>query len=73
MADRLLSERDVLNMMGWPSREFINSRIRSSGFPRPAVRYRGIGDQWRESDIETWVSGKKKGEASGNRLLERFG
>jgi hypothetical protein len=73
MSDGMLSERDVLNLMGWPSREFVNARIRTSKFPRPAVRYRGIGDQWRESDIKRWRDGNDAAAKSGEALLlERF-
>lgn len=70
MLECLLCERDVLNKMGWPSREFINTRIRTDRFPRPAVRYRGIGDQWRESDVDAWIMGKPK--LAPNLMLERF-
>lgn len=69
----LLTERDVLNLMGWPSREFVNARIRSNRFPRPAVRYRGVGDQWRRSDIDAWQRGVGESLKSGEQaLLERF-
>lgn len=69
----LLTERDVLVLMGWPCREFINARIRSDRFPRPALRYRGVGDQWRRSDIDAWQSGIAGGVKSGEQaLLERF-
>ena len=71
--ERLLCERDVLNLMGWPSREFINARIRGSSFPRPAARYRGVGDQWRESDISRWMDGDSKaGKIREQEILERF-
>ncbi len=69
----MLSERDVLNLMGWPSREFVNARIRTSKFPRPTVRYRGIGDQWRESDIKRWRDGAgTDAKSEREQLLERF-
>ena len=45
--ERLLCERDVLVKLGWPSRDYINRRMRSDGFPRPNRRLHGIGDQWR--------------------------
>lgn len=74
MSERMLSESDVLVRMGWPSHKTIKAMIRSSKFPRPAVCYRNIlGDQWRESDIDAWISGKGSAEMSGeNKLLERF-
>ncbi len=70
MADRLLCERDVLVMTGWPSREYLNKRIRTHGFPRLSRRLPGIGDQRRESAVDEWISGKPR--AGVNPMMERF-
>lgn len=70
MSERLLCERDVLVKTNWPSRSFIDRRMKSDGFPKPARRLPGIGDQWSEADVDTWITGKPK--MTGNRLMERF-
>jgi hypothetical protein len=68
-----LTERDVLNLMGWPSREFVNARMRVDAFPRPRVRYRGIGDQWQQEDIDKWRGISQPGlKTETQELLERF-
>lgn len=70
MTDRLLCEREVLVATGWPSRDYLNKRIRSHGFPRPSRRLPAIGDQWKESAIEEWISGKPRPGA--NPMMEKF-
>jgi hypothetical protein len=70
VADRLLCERDVLAMTSWPSRDYLNKRIRTHGFPRPSRRLPGIGDQWKESAIEEWTSGKPR--AGAYPMMEKF-
>ena len=57
MADRLLCERDVLVMTGWPSRKCLDGRIKSDGFPRPNRKLRAIGDHWLESAVQKWIVG----------------
>jgi predicted DNA-binding transcriptional regulator AlpA len=74
MAERLLTEREVLNATGWPSRQYLDSRIKSDAFPRPSHRLYGIGDQWREADVDAWISGQGTAAPLRARTLEeRFG
>jgi hypothetical protein len=40
-ADRLLCEREVLMMTGWPSREYRNKRVRTQGFRTRAIASQG--------------------------------
>ncbi|MCB1884624.1 MAG: hypothetical protein KDG89_11640 [Geminicoccaceae bacterium] len=54
-AVRLLCEREVLERTDWPSREYLDARIRSDGFPRPRRRVRSLGDQWLESEVALWI------------------
>jgi hypothetical protein len=51
MSDRLRCERDVLNLTGWPSRKYLDGRIKHDGFPRPNRKLYAIGDQWLESAV----------------------
>ena len=70
---RLLCERDVLVMTGWPSRRFLDARMRKDRFPKPVTSYRGVGDQWREADIAAWLGTAQPGGVSGEqRLLARI-
>ena len=70
---RLLCERDVLVLTGWPSRRFLDARMRKDRFPRPVASYRGVGDQWREVDIHAWMGTAQPGGQSGEqRLLARI-
>ena len=71
-AERLLCERDVLNMLGWPSRKFLNIRMREDGFPKPCASYVAVGDQWRESEILQWVNGGPMGETGFEKAMKRF-
>lgn len=69
MTDKLLCERDVLNMTGWPSRKFLDKRIKTDRFPRPAKRYVGVGDQWLESSVLEWMGVSPAEWKTGERRL----
>lgn len=68
---KLLCERDVLNKLSWPSRSYINARIKSDGFPKPTLRMHGIGDQWREDLIDRWLGVEERQDGTA-MLIERF-
>ncbi len=69
---RLLCEREVLERTGFPSRHYLNARIRSDRFPRPFHRLRGIGDQWREHDVMEWMGTAPAGMGGEAVALRRF-
>ena len=75
MAERLLCEREVLVKLDWPSRHFLERRIKGDGFPGPARRFPGLGDQWRESDVESWLGtpGAAQAADAGRKFDEMFG
>lgn len=73
MSDKLLCEREVLVRMGWPSRHFLNARMRTDRFSQPCRSYRGIGDQWSDDQITNWLHGKPSAAMTGEqKLLARF-
>lgn len=67
----LLTEAKVLAKVDWPSREYLNARMRHDGFPRPVKRMRGIGDQWRKDQVERWT-GIEAPEDGSQALIRRF-
>ena len=69
-AVRLLCEREVLERTDWPSREYLNARIRSDGFPKPRKRLRGLGDQWLESEVLLWID--PEAELGPQTLVRKF-
>lgn len=73
MTETVLCERDVLNKLGWPSRRYVDARIRRDSFPRPRKHSHGIGDQWYESDIDRWLGILPEAQNAGEEaLLARF-
>lgn len=73
MSNQLLTEVAVLVKMGWPSRRYLDARIRRERFPLPRRQSHGIGDQWLEADIDRWMGVGEDAQADGRqRLIERF-
>lgn len=73
MGESLLCERDVLNKMGWPSRKYLDARVKADRFPGPRRSSHSIGDQWLESDIDRWLGIAERARPGGEEaLLARF-
>ena len=56
---RLLTERSVMAKLDWPSRRYIDLRIKADGFPGPHCRLPGLGDQWLESEVDAWILSRR--------------
>jgi predicted DNA-binding transcriptional regulator AlpA len=68
----LLCERDVLNKLGWPSRSYLDKRIKTEAFPKPARRSHSIGDQWRLDHIDKWLGIEPRKDDGAEGLKKRF-
>ena len=62
----------MLAITGWPSREYVDARMRHDGFPKPKRRVRSLGDQWLESEVTRWIMGDGPEADDENPLVKRF-